>query len=91
MLLGLREISEIKSHVALIASAASTKYGKLESYLKSDSIDINWKIESQADAALDSSMVRTTSYSMLGIADYILNQKIDGVLIIADRHETIAG
>jgi UDP-hydrolysing UDP-N-acetyl-D-glucosamine 2-epimerase len=91
VLLNLRESSEIQSHVALIASAASTKYGKLESYLKNDLIDINWKIESQADAALDSSMVRTTSYSMLGIADYILNQKIDGVLIIADRHETIAG
>lgn len=91
VLLNLRESSEIQSHVALIASAASTKYGKLESYLKKDLIDINWKIESQADAALDSSMVRTTSYSMLGIADYILNQKIDGVLIIADRHETIAG
>lgn len=91
VLLNLRESSEIQSHVALIASAASTKYGKLESYLKRDLIDINWKIESQADAALDSSMVRTTSYSMLGIADYILNQKIDGVLIIADRHETIAG
>lgn len=91
VLLNLRESSEIQSHVALIASAASTKYGKLESYLKRDLIDVNWKIESQADAALDSSMVRTTSYSMLGIADYILNQKIDGVLIIADRHETIAG
>lgn len=91
VLLSLQEMSEIQSHVALIASAASLKYGKLESYLKHDSIEINWKIESQADAALDSSMVRTTSYSMLGLADYILNKKIDGVLIIADRHETIAG
>jgi len=91
VLLSLREISEIQSHVALIASAASLKYGKLESYLKHDSIEINWKIESQADAALDSSMVRTTSSSMLGLADYILNKKIDGVLIIADRHETLAG
>jgi UDP-hydrolysing UDP-N-acetyl-D-glucosamine 2-epimerase len=91
VLLNLRDMDDINSHVVLIASAASTKYGKLERFLQRDGIEINWKIESQADAALESSMVRTTSYSMLGIADYILNNKIDGVLIIADRHETIAG
>jgi UDP-hydrolysing UDP-N-acetyl-D-glucosamine 2-epimerase len=91
VLLNLRDMDDINSHVVLIASAASTKYGKLERFLQKDGIEINWKIESQADAALESSMVRTTSYSMLGIADYILNNKIDGVLIIADRHETIAG
>jgi UDP-hydrolysing UDP-N-acetyl-D-glucosamine 2-epimerase len=91
VLLSLEENTGINSHVLLIASAASTKYGKLEHYLNRDGIDINWKVESQSDAALDSSMVRTTSYSMLGIADYILNLNIDGVLVIADRHETIAG
>lgn len=91
VLLSLRDMNDIKSHVVLIASAASTKYGKLDYFLEKDGIEINWKIESQADAALESSMVRTTSYSMLGITDYILNNKIDGVLIIADRHETIAG
>jgi UDP-hydrolysing UDP-N-acetyl-D-glucosamine 2-epimerase len=91
VLLSLRDMGDIDSHVVLIASAASTKYGKLEQFLKKDGIEINWKIESQADAALESSMVRTTSYSMLGISDYILNKNIDGVLVIADRHETIAG
>jgi len=91
VLLSLRDIDCIDSHVALIASAASSKYGKLEYFLQKDGIEVNWKIESQADAALESSMVRTTSYSMLGISDYILNKNIDGVLIIADRHETIAG
>jgi UDP-hydrolysing UDP-N-acetyl-D-glucosamine 2-epimerase len=91
VLLSLQKTTGINSHVVLIASAASTKYGKLEHYLQQDGININWKVESQSDAALESSMVRTTSYSMLGIADYILNKKIDGVLVVADRHETIAG
>ena len=76
VLLNLRDMDDINSHVVLIASAASTKYGKLEHFLQKDGIEINWKIESQADAALESSMVRTTSYSMLGIADYILNNYI---------------
>lgn len=91
VLLNLQDMAGISSHLILIASAASTKYGKLEHFLQKDGIKINWKIESQADAALESSMVRTTSYSMLGITDYIINNDIDGVLIIADRHETIAG
>jgi UDP-hydrolysing UDP-N-acetyl-D-glucosamine 2-epimerase len=91
VLLALKENSEIDSHVILTASASSLKYGKLEYFLKSDGITVNWKIESQADAALKSSMVRTTAYSMLGIADYIVNSDIHGVLVVADRHETIAG
>jgi hypothetical protein len=77
VLLSLRDMGGIDSHVILIASAASSKYGKLEYFLQKDGIEINWKIESQADAALESSMVRTTSYSMLGISDYILNNNID--------------
>lgn len=91
VLIALKNSPSVRSHVVLIASAASSKYGKLESFLRSDEIQINWKIESQADAALESSMVRTTANSMLGISDYILNNNINGVLVIADRHETIAG
>jgi bifunctional UDP-N-acetylglucosamine 2-epimerase / N-acetylmannosamine kinase len=91
VLLSLKDRSDISLHVILIASAASAKYGKLENFLLADGIKVNWKVESQSDAALESSMVRTTSYSMIGISDYILNNGIDGVLVIADRHETIAG
>jgi UDP-hydrolysing UDP-N-acetyl-D-glucosamine 2-epimerase len=92
VLLALKKYNaSINTHVVLVASAASNKYGKLEHFLIEDNIKVNWKIESQADAALQSAMVRTTSSTMLGIADYILNFNIDGTLIIADRHETIAG
>lgn len=91
VLLALKLNKLINTHVVLVASAASSKYGKLEQFLTEDDIKVNWKIESQADAALQSAMVRTTSSTMLGIADYILNFDIDGTLIIADRHETIAG
>jgi len=83
--------TSIETHVVLIASAASKKYGKLEQYLFTDGVKVNWKIESQLDAALKSGMVSTTALSMIGISDYILNNQIDGTLVIADRHETIAG
>lgn len=91
VLLALKDNALVSTHVVLVASAASSKYGKLEQFLIEDGIRVNWSIESQADAALQSAMVRTTSSTMLGIADYILNFNIDGTLIIADRHETIAG
>jgi hypothetical protein len=36
VLLNLRDMDDINSHVILIASAASTKYGKLERFLQQD-------------------------------------------------------
>jgi UDP-hydrolysing UDP-N-acetyl-D-glucosamine 2-epimerase len=91
VLAALKKTSSIDSHLMLIASAASNKYGNLESFLQKDEIRVNWKVESQSDANLVSSMVKTTASSLSSISDYILNFNIDGVLIIADRHETLAG
>lgn len=91
VLLALKKNSNLNSHVVLVASAASAKFGKLENFLSTDGIKIDWKVESQSDTSLVSSMVRTTANSMTGISDYIINNEIDGTLIIADRHETIAG
>lgn len=90
VLLSLKQKKTIETHVVLFASAASARYGKLEQFLSEDMININWKIESQSDAAQDSAMIRTTSSSMNSIADYILNFNMNGTLVIADRHETIA-
>lgn len=74
-----------------MASATSNRYGRLDQYIAEDGLKISWRIESQSDASLHSSMVRTTAQSLLGLADYLQNEEISGVLVVADRHETIAG
>jgi UDP-hydrolysing UDP-N-acetyl-D-glucosamine 2-epimerase len=91
VLMALKGLNEISSSLVMVASAASKKYGNLDKFLNDDGIRVDWKIESQADASLESSMVRTTSSTMVGVSDYILNFEIDGVLVIADRHETLGG
>lgn len=91
VLFALQGLPGINSKILLVASAASPKYGRLQAYLEEDSLTIDWKVESQFDASVESSMVRTTAATMTGIADYIINNSVDGVLVVADRHETIAG
>lgn len=91
VLFALKAASNIDSRILLVASAASPKYGKLQQYLEDDLLKVDWKVESQHDASTESSMVRTTSSTMLGIADYVVNNHVDGMLIVADRHETVAG
>ncbi len=90
VLIELEKNQTIDSHIILTASAASPKFGRLASYLDQDSLKVSWKIESQHDTSTDSSMIKTTATSMTAIADYLLNCHIDGVLVVADRHETIA-
>lgn len=80
----------IQIRVVLIASAAMNKYGRVEEFLNSQGIEVDWKIESQLDAENMSSMAKTTGLAILGLSDYLLNLKPQGLLVIGDRHETLA-
>lgn len=90
LILQLKESNEIHLKVALMASAAISRYGKVDEFLVSQGVSVDWRIESQFDVENSSSMVKTTANSMLSLADYLCNLQPDGILVIADRHETIA-
>lgn len=77
--------------IALIASASSSRYGNLLEQIELDGFQVQVKLETQLDASLASSMAKTTALSLLSLADYIQNENITAVLIVADRHETLAG
>jgi UDP-hydrolysing UDP-N-acetyl-D-glucosamine 2-epimerase len=91
LLIELNQCEEFELRVVLVASATSDRYGHLDEFIAEDGLKISWRIESQSDASLHSSMARTTAQSLLGLIDYLQNEKISGVLVVADRHETIAG
>lgn len=80
----------IKIRIVLIASAAIKRYGRVEEFLSAEGFNVDWKIESQFDTENESSMAKTTGVTILGLSDYLANMKPDGVLVIADRHETLA-
>jgi len=80
----------VQIRIVLIASAAMKKYGRVQEFLNSQGIQVDWKIESQLDAENISSMAKTTGLAILGLSDYLLNTKPQGLLVIGDRHETIA-
>jgi len=91
VLKGLANSDAVDLRIALIASASSTRYGNLLGQIEQDGIRVQVKLETQLDASLASSMAKTTALSLLSLVDYIQQENIDAVLIIADRHETLAG
>jgi len=91
LLIELNKCKELELRIVLTASATSGRYGNLDKFIAEDGLTINWRIESQSDASLESSMARTTAQTLLGLTDYLQNENISGVLVVADRHETIAG
>lgn len=74
----------------MIASAANPRYGKLQEFMKADGLSIYAAFDTQLDANQITSMAKTTALSLLSLADHIQSEEYDGVLVIADRHETIA-
>ncbi len=86
----LHESSIFEVKIVLMASAAIKKYGRVEEFLEAQGFHVDWKIESQLDAENETSMAKTTGVSIIGLADYLANLRPDGLLVIADRHETIA-
>jgi len=90
-LLTLQERNRLEVQIVLSASASSSKYGNLGEVISKDGLEISWEIESQIDASLNSAMAKTVGLTIFGLADYLNNSKADGIMIIADRHETIAG
>lgn len=91
VLLQLLHNRKVELHVVLSASASASTYGKLGAIIERDNIPISWKIDSQIDASLSSSMAKTVGLTMFGLVDYLQNIKADGIVIVADRHETLAG
>jgi UDP-hydrolysing UDP-N-acetyl-D-glucosamine 2-epimerase len=90
-LLNLQRRKRLEVQIVLSASASSSKYGNLGEVILNDGLEISWEIESQVDASLNSAMAKTVGLTIFGLADYLNNSKADAIMIIADRHETIAG
>lgn len=91
LLKSLASSKAIDLRIALIASASSTRYGNLLGQIEQDGIRVHVNLETQLDASHASSMAKTTALSILSLVDYIQREEIAALLIIADRHETLAG
>jgi bifunctional UDP-N-acetylglucosamine 2-epimerase / N-acetylmannosamine kinase len=90
VLLELQKSSKVQVKVVLVASGAMRRYGQIERFLQEDKMTVSWRIESQLDLENSTSMAKTTGLTILGLADYLQNERPDAILVIADRHETIA-
>lgn len=91
VLKSLANSASVDLRIALIASASSNRYGNLLDQIEQDGIPVQVKLETQLDASHASSMAKTTALSIFSLVDYIQQEEIAAVLIIADRHETLAG
>jgi UDP-hydrolysing UDP-N-acetyl-D-glucosamine 2-epimerase len=89
-LIHLSHASGVNLRIVIVASGSSSRFGSLEDFIKRDGLEIAWKIDSQLDTSHKASMAKTVGLTLLGLTDYLMNLQIDGVVVIADRHETIA-
>lgn len=90
-LIQLARSDHIDLHIVLVASANSSRFGNLVKFIEQDGLRISWKIDSQIDISQKTSMAKTVGLTLLGLTDYLENVDPDALVIIADRHETIAG
>lgn len=90
ILLALKESGEVEFRLVLVASASLRKYGDLSKYVLADSLKVDFKVESQLDLQSRTSMAKSTALTILGLADYLAENNFSAVLVVADRHETLA-
>lgn len=90
VLLNLKQQKSIEFRLVLVTSATLSKYGDLKNYIRSDGLCVDYEFESQLDPQSNTAMVKSTALTMLSLSDYFLNEKITSVLLVADRHETLA-
>ena len=81
-------------HVALTASSTISKFGDVrpefnlmkKEYKNLTLVEFNTLVESSSKSSLE----KTLALGILSLSDYVSNEKIDSIITVADRFETLA-
>lgn len=80
----------IEVEIVLAASAANKRYGDVEEMLRKEGLECKALLNTAVYSGAIDSMAKITASTILELSTYLLNNKPDAVVCIADRFETLS-
>lgn len=86
----LKSMSEIEVAVVVTGAHLSPEFGMTVNEIEQDGVTVDKKIEMLLSSDTPSAISKSMGLAMIGFAEYFSECKLDALLVLGDRYETLA-